>query len=679
MKNEDEDSRSDPARNTNNVGNCVKCGTSYTSHVEFVQHLLLHIERFYCRVRLDPNEVESYLASVGKTSANSAAMETEEPVQEKPPTEAVQHEEEEDEEDVDDPDKGSSSPERDVPKPPTVNGEKDQKPVVPPVESHSAASLPNIKKEPSAINDDNTNDDNEKDSVASLNGDDTKSTGSACKPESEAGDESPNTRPSSASLPGITIRKFEDLIGDSKYKLIEDCAAESQNGEFPGKDFFTCPLCPQRFYSQAELEAHAAAAGHIVCTLSNACANLSFDSPAALAAHQQATHPDANRAPTNAVQQLAAQVDRLPQTFNQYLPQQQFTPTFNAPKLGSGVVLAPASAMAPAPSQIPNLPSGIQIMKRPAQEPIPEVSPNKAPRSENGGSPRFRIPDSITLVKGNQPQPSLSSAVANTANQLASRGITMMASGSRQNPQGPPTASATIQPLNNSPAKRLPAGISIVPSRSPTQPAQQQRFQPTSPVNRVQVGRPSATVDLTKDDANSPLRTAPRGRPPMMAPAPPVRRVSCTICDKVFPSNEALNQHMVVHGRGGMAPQAQQRFTCPVCQVSYMSEVKLMQHKRTSGHGLTRQQMAQPTPSQDFAIPIVDLNQPGVRERLLNCGIRHSIKLSTLRNSNNTGVFGIPIIPIDLAQNEAFSRLEDLGASNLLSLGPLQPINTPRR
>ncbi|CAB0004235.1 unnamed protein product [Nesidiocoris tenuis] len=108
---------------------------------------------------------------------------------------------------------------------------------------------------------------------------------------------------------------------------------------------------------------------------------------------------------------------------------------------GSGVVLAPASAMAPAPSQIPNLPSGIQIMKRPAQEPIPEVSPNKAP-------------------------------------------------------------------------------------------------------------------------------------------------------------------------------------SCPVCQVSYMSEVKLMQHKRTSGHGLTRQQMAQPTPSQDFAIPIVDLNQPGVRERLLNCGIR---------------------------------------------------------
>ncbi|KAF6197788.1 hypothetical protein GE061_008754 [Apolygus lucorum] len=227
------------------------------------------------------------------------------------------------------------------------------------------------------------------------------------------------------------------------------------------------PSAHEVFVTAAELDAHAAAEGHIVCSMSEACASLSFASSAALSHHQAMVHQAP--AQTTAVQRLAAQVERLPQTFGNYPPPPaayggpppfSIPPApYSGPKLGSQVVLTPMSApvvSAPPQPNLPNLP-GIQVTKRPAPPPV-DSSPSKMIRGEDN-VPSIRLPDSITLVKS-QPAAPPQNAVADM---LATRGITMVASGSRAG-QAPV---ASIQPVT--PAKRLPnvpSAISIVPSRS---------------------------------------------------------------------------------------------------------------------------------------------------------------------------------------------------------------------
>uniref|UniRef100_A0A146LJ00 C2H2-type domain-containing protein n=4 Tax=Lygus hesperus TaxID=30085 RepID=A0A146LJ00_LYGHE len=648
---------------------CVKCGTSYSSRVEWVQHLLLHIERSYPVVALNREDIDNFEGTKNNQSEMSEEGETE----------MTQNEEVETKPKLNNnfdshADSNYVSSSKEGERRGSLSGESDSMSIcsstgAPP----QAAEVPKmvVKAEVHAPDAEVVASDGKPPQMKEANGR-RSSESSQGKDQSGAeeedddgktsdGSKSP-PKPTTPSLPfAITLRKSEDLMAQTNYNLIQE---DFPNGDFHGaqKDLYRCALCPRSFVTAAELDAHAAAEGHIICSMSEACASLSFTSPAALSHHQAMVHQAP--AQTTAVQRLAAQVERLPQTFGTYPPQIPPTPyggpaynlpqaPYPPPKLGSQVVLTPMSApvVVPPPPQpnLPNLP-GIQVTKRPAPPPV-DSSPSKINRGEDG-VPSIRLPDSITLVKS-QPAPPQQNAVADM---LATRGITMVASGSRAGP----TPSTSIQPV--APPKRLPnvpSAISIVPSRP--QPAQQvQRFAvPPAPAARGRHMTNLGTVDLTREDAQN---GRPRGSPgrPMVASS---RRFSCTICDKVYPTGESLQAHMAVHGSNNKPG----RYMCEICRVVYTNEAKLQHHKKTV-HAVRS------ATDTEMVIPICDINQPGVKEKLLQCGIRHVVQVQSIRNANDTAAFGLPIIPIDLARNEAYSRLDDLGASNILSLGNLRNI-----
>jgi len=76
----------------------------------------------------------------------------------------------------------------------------------------------------------------------------------------------------------------------------------------------------------------------------------------------------------------------------------------------------------------------------------------------------------------------------------------------------------------------------------------------------------------------------------------------------------------------------------------------------------------------ELALPVVDLKSPHVLNRLANLGIQNYIPLSQL-SAQTGGYFGLPIITIDGARNTSSCNLGALGATSILSLGPLKHIS----
>lgn len=104
-------------------------------------------------------------------------------------------------------------------------------------------------------------------------------------------------------------------------------------------------------------------------------------------------------------------------------------------------------------------------------------------------------------------------------------------------------------------------------------------------------------------------------------------------------------------------------FRCTLCNAQYPTQQGLQQHRLTY-HKET---------STEMAIPIVDLKQQGVLQKLNSLGIRHVIPLSQLTNQAD-GTFGLPIVAMDNARNSAVCNLGRLGASNVFSIGPAKAI-----
>ena len=70
---------------------------------------------------------------------------------------------------------------------------------------------------------------------------------------------------------------------------------------------------------------------------------------------------------------------------------------------------------------------------------------------------------------------------------------------------------------------------------------------------------------------------------------------------------------------------------------------------------------------------MVDLKTPGALNRLAGLGIYHYIPLSQL-GSQAGGYFGLPIISIDGSRTPPICNMSTLGASSVLSLGPLKQL-----
>uniref|UniRef100_A0A1B6MJX2 C2H2-type domain-containing protein n=1 Tax=Graphocephala atropunctata TaxID=36148 RepID=A0A1B6MJX2_9HEMI len=143
-------------------------------------------------------------------------------------------------------------------------------------------------------------------------------------------------------------------------------------------------------------------------------------------------------------------------------------------------------------------------------------------------------------------------------------------------------------------------------------------------------------------------------------------RFTCQICDKVFATQETLNQHIATHRTPGKLP-----FRCNLCNAQYPTRIGLDQHKLTyhrgggNGGGIARQ-------GSEMVAPVVDLNQPGVIDKLTALGIRHCVVLNQI-GEQPAGIFGLPIVSIDGARNPAQSN-SGRGPPSTLSLGPPKPI-----
>ncbi|XP_043286934.1 uncharacterized protein [Venturia canescens] len=311
------------------------------------------------------------------------------------------------------------------------------------------------------------------------------------------------------------------------------------------------------------------------------------------------------------------------------------------------------------------------------------------------GSNSAQVPSPASGGTPKKPDPK---AVANV---LAARGITVTPaasknksndsqkqSASQQQPQSQQRQSNAAAPPSavNVTALNLNSAISIIPASSQRkqqeaqqQQQHQQQSQQQQPQTQTQFAVPQnkhppqskqqssndverpprpPTVDLTQDTPP----TAPvvrRGRPPRAM-------LTCQVCDKIFPNQEMLSQHMATHRTTNKLLHK-----CNLCPAQYPTGQALAMHKQTYHKEVDAYP---PNGGIELAIPVVDLKSPQVLNRLTNLGIQSFIPLSQL-SAQTGGYFGLPIITIDGARNPNACNLGALGATSILSLGPLKHLS----
>nr|XP_018901032.1 PREDICTED: uncharacterized protein LOC109033054 isoform X2 [Bemisia tabaci] len=446
------------------------------------------------------------------------------------------------------------------------------------------------------------------------------------------------------------------------------------------------------------------------CNLGPECSGMMFMSAADLSAHQASTH---NMVPP--VQQLAQQVQRMP------VPQQQpgmppqgpqysmrgMSPQFRQSMPPHGGLLAPKQSMGgpryptgppgrfPQPIRQRMQMSPVNgrgqpmvgrggVVKRPGPPlgrggtPIPQkrrydtLMPSRLEdndchviamqkRNNDAGlviqnvqgrdNNLFQLSDAITLsLRNQQPKENPTKSVANV---LASRGITVTPSGGG--------SKAPISPRRNSPTEAAlnslnhNSAISIISTNSNNNSGKQAGntgFAVPQGIRRTNITeRPPRppTVDLT---GNDPPQRLGRGG----------AQYTCQVCDKTYSSPDLLNQHMQSHRTN---QQTKIPYRCNLCNAQYPNQQSLLQHKKSHHRD---------TGGTEMALPVVDLKQPGTLSRLQQLGVKFCIPLSQLGNQSGGGVFGLPVISIDGAKNPAVCNLGALGASNILSLGPIKSL-----
>lgn len=110
---------------------------------------------------------------------------------------------------------------------------------------------------------------------------------------------------------------------------------------------------------------------------------------------------------------------------------------------------------------------------------------------------------------------------------------------------------------------------------------------------------------------------------------------------------------------------------CNLCPAQYPTAQALTTHKQVYHKEVDT--VAQ-NGGAELALPVVDLKSPHVLNRLSNLGIQSYIPLSQL-SAQTGGYFGLPIITIDGARNPNTCNLGALGATSILSLGPLKHLS----
>ncbi|XP_061932110.1 uncharacterized protein LOC108003584 isoform X3 [Apis cerana] len=213
-------------------------------------------------------------------------------------------------------------------------------------------------------------------------------------------------------------------------------------------------------------------------------------------------------------------------------------------------------------------------------------------------------------------------------------------------------------------ALTLNSAISIIPASSQKKQQEQGQFavphnkQNKTAVNEVERPPRPPTVDLTQDGPPQ-IPVVRRGRPPRAL-------LTCQVCDKNFQNQEMLTQHMATH----RAP-SKLLHKCNLCPAQYPTVQALTTHKQAYHKEVDT--VAQ-NGGAELALPVVDLKSPHVLNRLSNLGIQSYIPLSQL-SAQTGGYFGLPIITIDGARNPNTCNLGALGATSILSLGPLKHLS----
>ncbi|XP_076635373.1 uncharacterized protein LOC143348704 isoform X2 [Colletes latitarsis] len=280
-----------------------------------------------------------------------------------------------------------------------------------------------------------------------------------------------------------------------------------------------------------------------------------------------------------------------------------------------------------------------------------------------------RQPAQVQNTSGTGGKKSDAKAVANV---LAARGITVTPAAnknktSEQNKQQilsqQQRTMPSQQPLNVT-ALNLNSAISIIPASSQKKQQEQSQFavpqnkQNKTAVNEVERPPRPPTVDLTQDGPSQ-VPVVRRGRPPRAL-------LTCQVCDKNFQNQELLTQHMATH-----RASSKLLHKCNLCPAQYPTAQALITHKQAYHKEVDT--VAQ-NGGAELALPVVDLKSPHVLNRLSNLGIQSYIPLAQL-SAQTGGYFGLPIITIDGARNPNTFNLGALGATSILSLGPLKHLS----
>lgn len=106
-------------------------------------------------------------------------------------------------------------------------------------------------------------------------------------------------------------------------------------------------------------------------------------------------------------------------------------------------------------------------------------------------------------------------------------------------------------------------------------------------------------------------------------------------------------------------PQRGLPFRCDLCPAQYPNSVGLAKHRQT---------FHKTGGSCDFGIPLIDIKQPGILQRLNNIGIHNYIPLGA---AGVNGTLALPVINVNSLKNNPNS-LGAIGTSSVLTLGPIR-------
>lgn len=130
-------------------------------------------------------------------------------------------------------------------------------------------------------------------------------------------------------------------------------------------------------------------------------------------------------------------------------------------------------------------------------------------------------------------------------------------------------------------------------------------------------------------------------------------------------------------------------FKCASCTAHFTTQQGLIQHQHQHHHGKDDGHNSRNTSPQspmlkaslvkgnpvpnEVGIPLVDLSNEMTRRKLANLGIFNFIPVAN-RDLACGGFFGFPVVSLQGASNPSICNLGELGASSILSIGPVRQI-----